>query len=124
MRPVTCWMFSSRIQVVWRGPRKREEGFDVGNIQMTQPCDEHAAMTSALPMVTSVHLAASRGRVQGISAFAARSVNGLVVRERSVDGMFVSAIDVIDLGAPRDGKTYNSKFAAGVRRSLLVRPPV
>ena len=99
----------------------------MGNIQMTQPCDEHAAMTSALPMVTSVHLAASRGRVQGISAFAAGStngINGLVVRERSVDGSAVSAIDATDLGLMRDVQTYNSKFAGGVRRSVLSRPPV
>ena len=96
----------------------------MGNIQMTQPCDEHAAMTSALPVVTSVHLAASRGRVQGISAFAAGSINGLVVRERSVDGSAVSAIDATDLGLMRDVQTYNSKFAGGVRRSVLARPPV
>lgn len=94
------------------------------NIHMTQPCDEHAAMTPALPMVTSVHLAAARGRVQGISAFAASSVNGLVVRERSVDGMPIAAADAIDFGAKHDVQTYNSKFAGGVRCSHLARPPV
>lgn len=96
----------------------------MGNINMTQPCEEHAAMTSALPMMTSVHLAAARGRVQGISAFATGRVNGLVVRERSVDGMSISAIGATDLGVPRGVKTYNSKFAGGVRCSLLARPPV
>lgn len=96
----------------------------MGNIQLTQPCEERAAMTSALPMVTSVHLAASRGRVQGISAFAADRVNGLVVRERSVDGMSVAPVGATDLGVTRGVKTYNSKFAGGVRCSLLARPPV
>ncbi|GGB44948.1 hypothetical protein GCM10011492_40070 [Flexivirga endophytica] len=94
------------------------------SIQMTQPCDKHAAMTSALPMVTSVHLAPAGGRIQGISASAAGSVKGLVVRERSVDGIAMSAVDATDLGVKRDVPTYNSKFAGGVRRSVLPRPPV
>lgn len=96
----------------------------MGNIQMTQPCDEHAAMTPALPMMTSVHLAAARGRVQGISAFAAGSVNGFVVRERSVDRSSAAAMGATDLGGTREVKSYNSKFAGGVRCSLLARPPV
>ncbi|MFC6705579.1 hypothetical protein [Flexivirga alba] len=91
---------------------------------MTQQCDEHAVMTSALPMMTSVHLAAARGRVQGISAFAAGSVNGLVMRDRSVDGISISAVGAADFGVKRDVPTYNSKFAGGVRCSLLARPPV
>lgn len=96
----------------------------MGNIQMTQPCDEHVAMTSALPMVTSVHLAAAGAPVQGISAFVAGNVNGPVLRVRSVDGIAISGADATDLGVERDDKTYNSKFAGGVRCSLLARPPV
>lgn len=88
---------------------------------MTQPCDQHAAMTSALPLMTRVHLAATRGSIQGISVFAAGSVNGLVVRDRAVDGIAVSAAD---LGVERDVQTYNSKFAGGVRCSVFDRPPV
>jgi len=86
---------------------------------MTQPCNEHVAMTSALPMLTSVHLAAARGPIQGTSVFAAAGVIDRIVRERSVDGM-----PVTDLGAARDIQTYNSKFAGGVRRSVFKRPPV
>lgn len=91
--------------------------------KMTQPCDEHAAMTSALPVMTSVHLASSTVRIQGISAPAAGSVNGLIMRERSVDGIAVFAVGA-DLGVTRDVPTYNSKFAGGVRCSVLSRPPV
>ncbi|WP_446664689.1 hypothetical protein [Flexivirga sp. B27] len=94
----------------------------MGNNLMTQPCDEHAAMMSALPMLTSVHLAAASGRVQGISAFAAGSVNNSVVRERSVDG--TSAVDARDIDVKRQLPIYNSTFAGGVRRSALPRPPV
>jgi len=86
---------------------------------MTLPCDEHVAMTSALPMLTSVHVAAARGPVQGTSVFAADGAIDRIVRERFVDGILVA-----DLGARRDVQTYNSKFAGGVRCSVFKRPPV
>ncbi|MBB2894500.1 hypothetical protein [Flexivirga oryzae] len=91
----------------------------MGNIQMTQPCDEHVAMTSALPMLTSVHVAAARGSVQGTGVFAAGSAIDVIMRERAVDG-----ISVADLGAECDVQTYNSKFAGGVRCSVFKSPPV
>lgn len=81
-------------------------------------------MTPALPMPTSVYVAAARGPVQGISAFAAGSVDGAAVRDRSVDGSSVAAADASALGVQRTVDIYNSKFAGGVRRSLLMRPPV
>ncbi|RNI21067.1 hypothetical protein [Flexivirga caeni] len=90
------------------------------NITIMLPCDERTAMTSALPLMTSVQLATSRGRIQGISAPAAGSVIGMAVRQRAVDG-----ISVADLGAKRGVPTYhNSNFAGGVRCSLFARPPV
>lgn len=88
-----------------------------------QMCDEHVAMTAALQGTASVHLAAARGQIQGTSAFATTSVNGLVVRRRSVDSISIFAGGA-DLGVKRDVPTYNSTFAGGVRRSVLQGPPV
>lgn len=97
----------------------------MGNIPMTQPCDEHAAMTPALLPSTTI-LADARGGfgATGLSV-ACGVVSGPVTRERLVAGAAQVRGEVSDLIVRADVPSYrNSSFAGGVRRSLPSGPPV
>lgn len=97
----------------------------MGSIPMTQPCDEHAAMTPALLPSTKI-LADARGGLGATGAsIASGVVTGLVKRERFVDGAARVMGEVSDLIVRADiPSDRNSSFAGGVRRSLPSGPPV
>ncbi|WP_265446131.1 hypothetical protein [Flexivirga meconopsidis] len=100
----------------------------MGNIMMPLLCETPAAMTPALLAMPA--LKPARAGSQGTSVFAAidasNGIGGqLIVRDRAVAfGARVTG-EVSALVIDRDVPTYhNSKFAGGVSRSAVGRPPV